>query len=109
MYYRTELEKYSIHDLREIGKAIGVDKPTTKKKCDLITDILAVQTGKIAPTFTNLGRPRLKALTNITIQERVPPVEPVKKVDPIEEEIDKVLEPIKDLLMRLLKNQNKSK
>ncbi len=43
------LSAQGLHDLRAYGRGIGVEKPTTKKKEELIDDIIGVLSGRIIP------------------------------------------------------------
>lgn len=43
------LDVFSIGQLRSYGRSIGVDKPTKKSKGELISDIIAILTGELAP------------------------------------------------------------
>ncbi len=43
------LSAQGLHDLRAYGRGIGVEKPTTKKKEELIEDIIGVLTGAVIP------------------------------------------------------------
>lgn len=46
---RLKLEESGIHDLRQIGRTIGVSFPTQKKKSELIADIMAIAKGEVSP------------------------------------------------------------
>ena len=53
------LDKVNLFVLREIGRVIGVKAPAGKNKDDLIKEIIAVQSGELAPTPpSNLGAPQ---------------------------------------------------
>ena len=54
---RSELENKSLHELRTIGRKIGVKSVTTLRKKLLINAILDVSNGKIEPYFSTRGRP----------------------------------------------------
>ena len=81
---------------------IGVKAPTSLRKNDLIKAIIDVDSGVVAPYYSKMGKPKMKKMAfekfnnNIEISE-------VDYVDPIEKEIDKALEPLKKLLLRLIK------
>ena len=52
------LDTFSIHQLRNYGREIGVDTPTKKKKEDLVADIVAILAGELAPiTRSRRGAP----------------------------------------------------
>lgn len=57
------LEKYSIYELRQIARSMGVKSPTTKKHSQLIDEIKKIQNKEIAPIKTTKGRPA-KVLNN---------------------------------------------
>lgn len=46
---KSALEVKSIYELRQIGRAVGVDVPTKKKRAVLIADILAIAQGEADP------------------------------------------------------------
>ena len=46
---RDYLKTLSIADLRTYGRSIGVERPTEKKKDELVKDIISVLTGAVAP------------------------------------------------------------
>lgn len=47
---RKKLSGSGIHPLRQIGRAVGVESPTNKKKEELIDDILAIARNEAAPS-----------------------------------------------------------
>ena len=55
---RTELEKRSIYDLRQIGRAVGVRRPADMNKAPLIDSIMEIAEGKAEPApRTTKGAP----------------------------------------------------
>ena len=53
-----QLNEYSIYMLREVARSVGVESPTSKKKQQLINEILEITEGKRAPKEkTKQGRP----------------------------------------------------
>ena len=60
-FKKNELEFFSIHGLRNIGREIGVKAPSSLKKAELIENILKVQDGTIPPHVTKKGRPALQS------------------------------------------------
>lgn len=56
MYTKEQLKCMHLHDIRTIGRNIGVKSPTSKTKTELIDKILAVQNGKEKPCFSRVGR-----------------------------------------------------
>lgn len=55
----NNLNDLNIYALRELGRRVGVNSPTSKKKEELINDILSIQSGKKQPEKqkTKQGRP----------------------------------------------------
>ena len=53
---KKKLDALDIHDLRKIGRAVGVKSSTTKSKRNLIALILDVEYGRTAPTDSKRGR-----------------------------------------------------
>lgn len=73
-YSKERLEALSLHELRNIGRQVGVRLPTTLPIAELIKNILAVVTGK-QPAYikkTKQGRPP-KALVGNQIFKRLLP------------------------------------
>ena len=65
IYSESALRILNIHELREIGRKIGVPSPTTMKKTELIENIIKIASGKIeAPARSNFGRPSLNKLSS---------------------------------------------
>lgn len=56
MKEKLELEEIGLMDLRKIGRNIGVDKPTTLKKSELIKNIKGILNGEIKPKVSYRGR-----------------------------------------------------
>ena len=53
-----QLNEYSIYMLREIARSVGVESPTSKKKQQLVSEILEISEGKRTPKEkTKQGRP----------------------------------------------------
>ncbi len=74
--FKTECRAYlimlGINDLRAYAREIGVSRPTTKNKIDLIDDIVAVLTGELAPiAISNLGAPVKNARVDDRILEKI--------------------------------------
>lgn len=53
---KKDLDELDIHELRKIGRAVGVKSPTTQSKNDLINSILNVEYGRTPPTTSRRGR-----------------------------------------------------
>lgn len=54
---RAYLESLGIHELRIKGRSVGVKSPASKKKEELIDDILSIEEGRVSAHKTNRGRP----------------------------------------------------
>ena len=54
---KENLKIMSVHQLRDIGRQIGVKHPSMLSKNQLIEEILGIQHGTIVPTFSRKGRP----------------------------------------------------
>ena len=99
-YTWDNLENLLIYTLREIGREVGVKSPSSKKKYDLIQEIINIQNGTTAPYFTNLGRPTLGSIppfppkNNSTEIER----EMLEKIEAIEKEVQNFFDELKILL-----------
>ncbi len=66
---RSYLFSLGISDLRAYGREIGVARPTTKNKEDLIEDIVCILSGELDPiTISNQGAP----VKNNHVDERIP-------------------------------------
>ena len=54
-----QLNELNIYALRELARSTGVVSPTSKKKDELINEIIAIKTGKQQPQFAKVrqGRP----------------------------------------------------
>ena len=73
--------------LREIGREIGVKAPASRKKDELINDILAVQSGAISPIpATKRGAPP-KMTIDLSKFYKAPVAPPSKKEEPEEDPI----------------------
>ena len=71
----NKLYDLNIYALRELGRRVGVNSPTSKKKDELIKDILSIQSGEKEPVQqkTKQGRPPKndnKAQKNINNQKK---------------------------------------
>lgn len=65
------LSSLSIDKLRIYGRYIGTDKPTARKKEDLVDDIIAVLSGEAEPVRTNRGAPIKNNLLDPTIESKI--------------------------------------
>jgi hypothetical protein len=90
---REKLSLKSIHELRTLGREIGVKSPTSCNKDKLIDRIIAVDTGRVKPFFTQKGRPPYKSKGKGERKSLS-----VKEI----EQIDKILENAKQEIIRLL-------
>lgn len=93
-----------IGDLRAYGREIGVARPTTKNKDDLIEDIVSILSGKLAPiTVSKLGAP----IKNDHVDERIPAkIKEIKRAhsftapkEPLEEEAIRFNAPIEERII----------
>ena len=88
---KNELSQKSIHELRILGKKIGVKRAYMLKKNDLIQEILDIYSGTKQPTFNNRGRkPFIRTNDKICINE--------EKIYLIEILLDKTKQELLDIL-----------
>ena len=88
---KSELMHNSLHELRIIGRKLGVKSVTTLKKNELIENIIDISTGDKKPTFTKQGRkPYDYANSNLKISK--------EKIKIIEEMLNRTKKEILDLL-----------
>jgi hypothetical protein len=99
---KADYQQYGIHDLRRIGRSVGVKSPTSLKKSDLILRILEIEAG-IQPAIlpSKRGRPVRDEsnLGRVQVIER-----PVADLAPLIAELDKLesaVSKIKQYLVRL--------
>ena len=57
-FTERELQQQDIHTLRELARSIGVSSPTSKKKSELIEQMLSIITGEKLPEYKNINRGR---------------------------------------------------
>lgn len=87
-YERVELEKLTVHRLREKAKAIGVKSPTSLTKNQLISNIIGICNGEILPYFSKRGRPfKNYELTKEELAEKLN--EKLEKVEKLFEQFKK--------------------
>lgn len=55
-----DYSKFNVHYLRRYAKEIGVKSPSSCKKDALIEKIKEIESGKVEPTFSKVGRPIIK-------------------------------------------------
>ena len=86
-----ELSKKSLHELRILGRKIGVKSVSTLKKQDLIENIIDITNGNKQPSFNNRGRkPCISTSDKVSITE--------EKLYLIERLLDKTKKEILDIL-----------
>lgn len=86
-----ELSKKSLHELRILGRKIGVKSVSTLKKQDLIENIIDITNGIKQPSFNNRGRkPCISTSDKVSITE--------EKLFLIEKLLDKTKKEILDIL-----------
>ena len=58
-FTENELIELNIHDLRDVARQIGVQRPTTKKKEDLVAETLSIIYGTpiVKSAKSSAGRP----------------------------------------------------
>ena len=73
-----KLQEISLHVLREIAREMGVKAPASKKKNDLMNDVLAIQDGKLKPVApSKIGAPPKKIdLSEYYVDEKRSEYEP---------------------------------
>lgn len=79
---QEQLDKLSIFQLRELARRMGVDSPTSKRKSELVENILDISNGNASPHFSKSkqGRPPKNAgfnfieilMPNTSVQTRAP-------------------------------------
>ena len=91
---REELYERNTHELRTLGRRVGVKCPSKLKKEDLVDSILKIEKGLIAPYHTNMGRPIKKGSTHISLSK-----------DDVEK-IEQLLKKFKQEILTILKNRD---
>lgn len=68
---KNKLMDKNVYDLRQIGRAVGVSLPTTKKRDELICDILNIASAKAqpCPPATRGARPKSQSCDNALLEE----------------------------------------
>lgn len=66
---RLELEKMSVHILRAIGRECGVRTPTTKRKTEIINEIIAITFMGQQPYYSPYGRKKNFDLSAVAKEE----------------------------------------
>ena len=74
-----ELKNFSLYELRDYAREIGVRAPTTMRKKDLIVAINDVLSKKVKPYYSKRGRPILPK--NLIMVDDFVMVEKIKKID----------------------------
>ena len=105
IYTKELLEIMHLQDLRNIGKDIGVQSPTSLKKEVLIQNILDIQENRVQPCFSNRGRKKINStLREKALIELFSLSANTAEIDRIFEEIvDKFLAELKEKIMNLYK------
>ena len=94
-YKKEDLEKVNLHELRKLGREIGVKCPSAKIKKELINDIFLISNGKMLPHKNNNGRPVLQV--KIEKENSLPLKEKLT-----EEKLDELLKKLKQEILALL-------
>lgn len=88
-------EQYSIYQLREIARRMGVKAPTTKRKNVLIEEMEKIKNNSLEPVYSINGRPCKKHIENICIVSDSLPkdilINIVSKIDELKKYIEKHL------------------
>ena len=74
IYTQDNIRELTIHKLREIARNIGVKAPTTKKRDELIDEILKIQNGELMPynPTKKVGRPaKLQEIEIANIEQAI--------------------------------------
>lgn len=71
----TDLEQLRIHELRDLARKMGVNAPTSKKKEQLIDEIMKIMNGESAPVSnkTKKGRPVRTSSENFDVVDFILP------------------------------------
>ncbi len=64
MFKEEDLRKFNLLTLREFARKIGVKSPTSKKKAQLIKEIVNIEKGLQKPYFSKFGRKPSKSIAN---------------------------------------------
>jgi len=106
-YKKEDLENVNLHELRKLGRELGVKCPRAKKKDDLIKEICLISNGQKLPHTTINGRPCLQSniekVETINIKEKLTEEEfdrLLKKL--IEKKLDNLFKKIKEEILALL-------
>jgi len=89
-YTKEQLNEFNLYSLRELGRSLGVKAPSSLRKDQLIEQILGVLSGKIEPTFSMRGRPKLKK--NLSTRE----------ITLLKEYLDKTFENVKNDILKVI-------
>lgn len=72
MYMSNDFEQMGIYQLRNLARQMGVEKPTSKRKSQLIKEICLIKCKKIMPKKqSKVGRPPLHPFENIVSENYI--------------------------------------
>ena len=112
-YSKENLNNLRFHALREIGWQVGVKSPSTRKKQDLIQEILDVTEGKKAPYKTTKGRPRLPTQLNFVDLNKQKFIHGQNKQNKeLNKQIDEIIEKLdslRNVLIKMKRNKQKTR
>ena len=60
MQTKSDLDVLGVHELRDIARNLGVKAPTTKKRDQLVDEILKIRSGELVGVTSKMGRPPKK-------------------------------------------------
>ena len=100
-YTRIRLEIMSIHNLRHLGKSIGVKSPCTLNKSQLIEQIVLIQKGNIKPCFSKKGRPTKLDTNEYLARKKEEKIEIVKQqIDILEKTLNDEIAKLREILSK---------
>ncbi len=96
---KSDYEKYSLQALRTYGRQIGVNSPTSKKKEDLISEIIKIETGEVKPSFTKKGRRVKNGIVSIKLEKDKEYIK-IQKTGEIVSLLNKFVEDLTKILLK---------
>ncbi len=96
-FIEEDLQKISIHTLREMGRAFGIKAPTGLTKSQLIQALIDIENGTVKPhvSTSNRGRPALSMDNPSSISQ----IEALDKLRRIQELITKCEKEIMKIIL----------
>ena len=99
---KDKLEFYTIHDLRVLGRALGVKHPSMLNKEELIDYIILVSNQSIDKNYSKKGRKARAGMLLTPLPS--PPLSPQINKD-IVNKINEILDKARNDIINLLKNK----